>query len=328
MDRFDRIFRLHTILDNRRTPIALTEIKQQLDCSKATADRIIQHLRDHLNAPLEYSREYNGYYYDRQSGDKSYELPGLWFSAEELHGLMVCQQILSQISPGILSEQIDGLHQRINQMLAQTNTSKTAVADKIHFPVNGRRLKDDNHFKRIATALFSDKQMNIQYRARGQNGQLSERRVSPQKLIYYRDNWYITAFCHYRNELRTFSIDSVQSVKVLDKNSLLTDTEQLNNFLHSAYGIFSGKAKHTARLEFSSQRAKWVADELWHSEQQGKWLQNGNYQLSIPFSDSRELIMDILKHGAEVKVLEPAFLRDAVREEIEKMQKMYFDLKN
>ncbi|MFA5922953.1 MAG: hypothetical protein WC856_16970 [Methylococcaceae bacterium] len=45
-----------------------------------------------------------------------------------------------------------------------------------------------------------------------------------------------------------------------------------------------------------------MADESWRPKQQGKWLDNGNYLLSIPFNDSREFIMDILKHGAEVEV--------------------------
>lgn len=323
MDRFDRIFRLHTLLSNRRTPIPLTEIEQQLECSKSTADRIIQHLRDFLNAPLEYNREYNGYFYNQTSGTTPYQLPGLWFSAEELHGLLVCQQILSQISPGILSEQIASLQQRINRMLEHARLPQTAVYDKIHFPVNGRRLKDDSHFKRIASALFSNRQMYIQYRARGQNQQLSERRISAQKLLYYRDNWYITAHCHYRKELRMFSIDSIHSVKVLEKNAEQTKPKLLDDFLNSGYGIFSGQAKHNVVLQFSTARANWVADEHWHPKQQGLWLENGEYQLSFPFSDSRELIMDILKHGAEVKVIAPTFLREAVGDEIKKMQNLY-----
>ncbi|OQK16131.1 hypothetical protein AU255_13580 [Methyloprofundus sedimenti] len=93
--------------------------------------------------------------------------------------------------------------------------------------------------------------------------------------------------------------------------------------MHSSYGIFTGKAEHTALLEFSKARANWVVDELWHAEQQGEWLSNDNYQLSFPFSDSRELIMNILKHGAEVMVIALEFLKAAVKEEINKMQKNY-----
>jgi predicted DNA-binding transcriptional regulator YafY len=62
-------------------------------------------------------------------------------------------------------------------------------------------------------------------------------------------------------------------------------------------------------LLFSPERARWVADEQWHPQQQGTLLPDGSYELHIPYADSKELVMDILKHGAGVEVLEPATLR-------------------
>lgn len=326
MDRFDKIYRLHGLLSNRHTALSLEQIKEQLDCSKSTATRTIESLRDHLNAPLEYNREANGYFYNQKSSRKPYELPGLWFSSEELHGLLICQQILQNISPGILSEQIESLQQRINKMLSKENSLQPVIADKIYFPTIGRRLKDDHHFKRIATALFSHKQLSIQYHARGQSCQHSEHIISAQKLIYYRDNWYLAAHCHYRNELRIFSIDRIHSAQSLEQSAQTVDKEELQRYLDSSYGIFTGKMRDIATLEFTKSRANWVADEHWHPDQQSEWLENGNYQLKIPFSDTRELIMDILKHGAEVKVISPTFLQDLVTEEIKKMQKNYHNL--
>ncbi len=166
MDRFDRIFRIHSLLKNRCTPISLKQLMEQLECSKATADRDIKALRDYLNAPVEYNRELNGYIYNQQSASKPFELPGLWFSTEELHGLLICQQILQNISPGLLSQQIDSLQNRINLMLNRENSRHPMIADKIQFTTVGRRLKDDSQFKRIATALLGDKQIGINYIAR------------------------------------------------------------------------------------------------------------------------------------------------------------------
>jgi len=97
-----------------------------------------------------------------------------------------------------------------------------------------------------------------------------------------------------------FTVDNIGSAKILDQIALSIDPKQLEQFLTSSYGIFSGDAEQTVVLGFTKARAKWVADENWHPNQQGQWL--GNYQLSIPFNDSRKLIMDILKHGAEVEV--------------------------
>lgn len=323
MDRFDRIYRLHNLLTNRHTPIPLTDIMKELECAKATAARYIEDMRLYLDAPLAYDRKLNGYYYDQQHAEKPYQLPGLWFSAEELNGLLICHQILQNISPGILSQQIGRLQQRIGQLFKLQPRSPADIAQKIKILSIGRRLKDDAQFKKIATALFNGKRIDIRYTARGENAAQSQRTISPQQLIYYRDNWYIAAHCHHRDQLRVFAVDNIGSAKILDQIALSTDSKQLEQFLTSSYGIFSGSAEHTAVLEFGKARAQWVADESWHPDQQGQWLDNGNYRLSIPFNDSRELIMDILKHGAEVEVKSPPFLRDSVKEQIEVMQKIY-----
>ena len=155
MDRFDRIYRLHGLLTNRRTPIPLTEIMDKLECSKATATRCIEELRNFLNAPLDYDRKQGGYLYNQQHADKPYELPGLWFSAEELNGLLICHQILQNISPGLLSQQITQLQQRIDDLFKIQHQTPANISQKIKLLSIGRRLKDDAQFKKTATALFN-----------------------------------------------------------------------------------------------------------------------------------------------------------------------------
>lgn len=71
---------------------------------------------------------------------------------------------------------------------------------------------------------------------------------------------------------------------------------------------------HTAVLRFIAERARWVASEEWHPEQQGRFLPDGRYELSLPYGDPRELIMDILKYGPDVEVMAPDDLRAAVAE--------------
>jgi predicted DNA-binding transcriptional regulator YafY len=66
-----------------------------------------------------------------------------------------------------------------------------------------------------------------------------------------------------------------------------------------------------------------VADEVWHPEQEGRQLPDGSYELRIPYRDSRELVMDILRHGAHVEVLEPESLREEVKKELAKTLDRY-----
>jgi predicted DNA-binding transcriptional regulator YafY len=261
MDRFDRIFKLHNILRSRKTPISTAVLKEKLQCSRATVARSVEAMRDYLGAPIDYDRNRNGYSYDPKNGEHPYELPGLWFSAEELQGLLVCQHLLDNIGPGLLHEQIKHLQSRIEKLLSQHPEAAKPRLDNIKIlTVGSRHLKDDSHYLRAATALFSGKRLHIDYQSRS-NDEYTSREISPQNLIFYRDNWYMDAWCHLRDELRIFAVDKIAASNMLDTDAHNLPKEQLQHYFASSYGIFPGEAKHTTILIFSAGRACWVADE-------------------------------------------------------------------
>jgi predicted DNA-binding transcriptional regulator YafY len=122
----------------------------------------------------------------------------------------------------------------------------------------------------------------------------------------------LDAWCHARNALRTFALDQMEEVRRLDETAIDVDDAQLDAILKSAYGIFAGKPTATALLRFSPERAQWVSKEVWHRNQKGRFLLDGSWEVSVPYSVPHELIMDILKHGPHVEVLEPESLRREV----------------
>lgn len=63
MDKFNRIYQLHRILAGRRTPISLASLMEKLDCSKATAYRLIHVLEHYLGAPVQSDEQLGGFRY-------------------------------------------------------------------------------------------------------------------------------------------------------------------------------------------------------------------------------------------------------------------------
>jgi len=63
MSRRERLYHLHDILRQRRTPISRQALMEELGCSQATLYRLIAELRDHLGAPLEQDEDNRGFYY-------------------------------------------------------------------------------------------------------------------------------------------------------------------------------------------------------------------------------------------------------------------------
>ena len=178
-------------------------------------------------------------------------------------------------------------------------------------PHRTRRL-DEASFRNVASAVLERRQLAFEYRARSTD-EKTRRRVSPQRITHYRDNWYLDAWDHDREALRSFSVDRMSGAQLSKEAALDVAEADLDQHLAGSYGIFSGEPKGWATILFSAKAARWVADEQWHSKQQGRHLPDGRYELKIPYSVSRELLMDILHYGADAEIVEPAVLREQAK---------------
>lgn len=322
MDKFDRIFELHKILSQRRRPVTGEELQQRLECSRATLGRVIQLMRDYLNMPVIYDRGHNGYLYDRSSA-APVEFPGLWLNASELYALLITQKLLRAVQPGLLDQTLAPIQERIDHILQHRHLGHPEIEHRVRILQIAARPTNLEHFQKIATALLDRRQIRILYHGRARDTTM-ERRVSPQRLVYYRNNWYLDAWCHEQKGLRSFSLDRIHPVLIFHERPALEISEQqLRDHYADAYGIFAGKADKTAVLRFSSHAAKWVADEHWHSRQSGMVLKSGAYELRVPYHNPTELIMDILKYGVDVEVISPKSLRREVEERLKQALNHY-----
>ncbi|HEX2824746.1 MAG TPA: WYL domain-containing protein [Burkholderiales bacterium] len=315
MDKFDRIYKLHELLRDRRTPIPRAELVEQLELkSESSIYRLIRLLKDQLNAPIEWHDEIGGYYYKRDASGGTYELPGLWFNAKELQALIVFDRVLESLDPGLLKDHLAPLNRRIGELLKHQRLGLTEAARRVRV-VGAAAKAPGRWFEAVAEALLQRRELRLRYHGRSKD-QVSERVVSPQRLVHYRDTWYLDGWCHTRSALRTFAIDRIREAKERADTARDVPEADLDAHLASSYGIFAGKANKTAVLRFSANAARWVADERWHPQQIGQFLTDGRYELRVPYRDATELAMDVMRFGPEVEVAAPDSLREAVVERL------------
>jgi len=310
MDRYERITALHRILKSARYPVTVPRLQEELGCSRATVYRDLAFLRDALMAPILGDGE-AGFRYDQGEGDR-FELPGLWLSSEELHALLAAQQLLARTGGGVLSSALAPLQQRVESLLSEQAGGKRWPLERVRVIPHRTRKLDEQAFRAVASAVLERRQLAFDYRARSTD-EKTRRTVSPQRITHYRDNWYLDAWDEDREGLRSFAVDRIGAAKMLDAAARDIGDADLDEHLASSYGIFSGPPKHWATIVFSAKAARWVADERWHSQQQGRFLPDGRYELKVPYSNSRELLMDVLHYGSDAEILEPPSLREQAR---------------
>jgi len=271
MSEIVRLYRYRSLLGSMRA-IPAAQLMDVLEISSATLKRDIAKLRDQLHVPIEFDRELGGYRLDPKRVED--ELPGLWFSQGEILALVTIQQLLEQLQPGLLGSKLRPLHDRLTQLMDKHGLATQDVAKRIRIVSAGKRIVVAKCFEAIAAATMSRKRLKIWHFNR-QNGITSEREVSPQRLVHYRDNWYMDAWCHLRDDLRNFSLDAVTKVEVMEVAAKELADKKIDEAVSGGYGIFNGAPQGWATLKFTPERARWVKwrDLAFNARKQnrGRW---------------------------------------------------------
>jgi len=310
MGQSERFHKIRRLLQTKGV-VPRAVLLRELGISLATLKRDLEYLRSRMNCPIVWDAERRGYAIERDAPEDQpiYELPGLWFNASEIYALLAMQHLLRDVQPGLLDPHIAPLQARLRTLLGKTAHAAESVERRIKLIHIGTRKVELKHFEQVAQALLDRKRLSITYLNRDRQ-ETTTREISPLQLVHYRENWLLDAWCHLREGIRSFSLDAMQEVATGTTPAVDVSAAEMAQHFESGYGIFAGAATQRARVKFTPERAQWVSLETWHSNQTSEILSDGSYVLEVPYSNDQELLMDLLRHGADVEVLAPATLRD------------------
>lgn len=326
MSQTERINQIVHLLEHSRRPIRIERFLDELEISRATFKRDLAYLRDRLGVPIEWRHGDDGgrgYVLgdDAVRPATQGSIQGIWFNESEIHALLTMHQLASGMDPGLLTGLAAGLVARIRQLLAHADDAPDDVMTRIRILHSASRRTQTTWFQLVARATLQQQRIDIEYFTRGR-GTRSERCVSPKRLLHYRENWYLLAWCHKVDALRLFALDAISSAQVRRERARRVSRAALDDYVGAGFGIFGGRASCRAQLRFSAHRSRWIRDEVWHAGQTRRW-DGDRLLLEVPYSEEAEILMEILRHGPEVEVLGPASLRRSVAAAAERMARQY-----
>ena len=322
MDRTERFYKIELLIRNRGC-VGFDALQAELQVSRATLMRDLQYLRERLDAPIVFDRLDNGYRFSGSTRGRAHQLPGMWFSDKEIHALLTMHQLIQGLeAEGVLGRHLQPLLDKLHGLLGSNDVAARELMLRVNIVAAARRPVNARFFELIGSALLERRRVELLYFTRGR-GSESLREVSPQRLTHYRNTWYLDAWCHRSHGLRRFALDAVRDASVLAQPAKAVALSTVKAELDGGYGVFSGRKLKWAVLRFSAEAALWVATEQWHPQQQTRWLADGCLQLRLPYADSTELSMDVLRHGDQVRVLAPKALATQVAERLQRAAGQY-----
>lgn len=330
MSRTERLYQIVRILEDARHPVPLAHFLDTIETSRASFKRDLDYLRDRLGAPIVWRRgkldQPEGYVLEEAHGNPTahYGIRGMWFNPSEIYALLMMQHLAAGMEPGLVAGQVSGLMTRIALMLGTTTDNPLEIGRRVRILHSASRRATPRAFDAVAQATMKRRRLRLRYFARSRNEE-SQRIVSPQQLLHYRENWYLLAWCHTAKELRTFALDAMLEASPDRNRAEDVAPQTLERAIGSAFGIFSGNATERAELRFSPLVAPWVRNETWHPDQRLQDETDGSVRLSVPYGDPRELLMEVLRYGADVEVIAPAALRRATASRLRAALERYAD---
>jgi predicted DNA-binding transcriptional regulator YafY len=328
MDRTERFYKIEMLIRSRGS-IPFAALMDELGVSRATLKRDLEYLRERLDAPIVYDRFANGYTMRPDARDQRqvrHELPGVWFSEREIHALLTMHQLIQGLDEGgVLARHLQPLLDKLHGMLGASDGEAKQLMKRVKIMSAARRPVIGRHFELIGAAIMQRRRVQMRYWVRSRREE-TERNVSPQRLVHWRNTWYLDAWCHTSDALRRFALDAVRSATLTDQRAKDVALKTIEAELDAGYGVFGGAKIQWASLLFAPEAALWVQHEQWHPQQQSTLHDDGSLTLRVPYTDATELAMDILRHGEQVRVQAPPALVQSVARQLRAAAAAYKDL--
>jgi predicted DNA-binding transcriptional regulator YafY len=311
-----RIQQITELIDKGNYP-SIDTIAAKLGSSWRTVHRDITTMRDDLKLPLAYHETKWGWYFTEPVKG----MPLLRITMGELVALCIARQALESYRLGNFAPKLLMALEKLTQSMGEDVSFHWEQLRKvISFRTSGVGVKVNvRTLEAVSTALTREYELEFRYKGIGSN-EATPRRVRPQHLAFVNDGWYLLAVDPARNfAIRTFAISRITRARMTS-----TGFERLKKFDPAKYlthsiGIHAGGKPARVRLRCKGVAARLVSERDYHASQKVTALSEDSVEVTMEVAINPELERLVLGFGAEVEVIEPADLREAVRRNAEAM---------
>ena len=304
----ERMMRIHQELQSGKYPNA-NRLAQELEVSAKSIHRDLEFMRDRFGLPLEYDPLKHGYYYTEEVG----AFPTLQITEGELFALLVAEKALQQYRGTNFEKPLVSAFKKMASSLPDTVSLNLADWEQtISFRTSAEPILNLEVFELLSKAAADRHQLKLHYRKAGQR-QPEERVVDPYHLANINGEWFLFAFDHLRNDLRTFSPPRISKAEFTGKKFARPEKFSLEKRLRDSFGVISGQKEQKVVIRFDEFAADYIREKRWHPSQTLKELENGGLELTMKLSSLVEVQRWILGWGGHAQAVEPPELIEGVK---------------
>jgi proteasome accessory factor B len=297
-------------IQTERRPNCST-LGKALEVSPKTVQRDIDFMRYQLELPIEYDRLRHGFYFDGVVGS----FPSVKITEAELIALFIARKAVEQYAGTPYQKPLAAAFSKLSSQLENEIAFNWQELDHaVLFRPIGLSKYSLEVFEQAAAAVHQRKEFEFEYRKLNSRTAKSEvRRVQPFSLLCVEGQWYVRGHDLARRELRTFHLGRMRRPKILPHSFQRPAGFDVSESFIDSIGIYEGLQPEAVGLRFRDWAAQVVSERQWHASQKLRQGADGTLELKIKVAITPEFERWVWSWGDAVEVLQPAGLRDQIR---------------
>ena len=303
------MLRIHQAIQSGKHPNAVA-LALELEVSSKSIHRDLEFMRDRLELPLEFSHDRNGYFYTEEVS----AFPTLQITEGELFALLVAEKALQQYRGTTFERPLLSAFKKMAAALPDTISLNLADWEQtISFRTSAEPILNLETFDTLAKATAQRRQLQLTYRKPGRR-ETELRLVDPYHLANINGEWFLFAWCHLRQDIRTFVPARIQAVQLTGKTFVRPQKFSLKKRLRDSFGVQSGQGQFDVLIRFHEMVADYIREKKWHESQELRELPDGGVELRMKLSSLAEVERWILGWAGNARVLRPPELAESVKQ--------------
>lgn len=310
MNRLDRLTAILTQLQSKRL-IRAQEIADRFGTSLRTVYRDIRALGE-AGVPVIGEA---GFGYSLMEG---YRLPPVMFTKDEALSFLVAEKIFEKISDRESSNHFQSAMFKIKSVLRNSEKdvleNMSSQVEVLHV-TNSLHSKGKEHtLQSILNSLSESKVILIQYTT-FEKEETSSREAEPVGIYYAFEQWYLIAWCRLRKDYRTFRLDRINSIKMLEEKST-TAHPSLKDYLAK---VEEKEKLIKVVLEVYQSGVKYIKQQRYNHGFVMEQQKGDLVEMTFMTSSLEGFVRWIVMMGDYINIIYPLELKDRMRELLEDM---------
>jgi proteasome accessory factor B len=246
------------------------------------------------------------------------DFPTLLLTEGELFAMLVAEKAVQQYRGTAFEKPLVTAFRKMAAALPETVSLSLRDLDRtVSFRTSAEPIVDVQIFDALAQATARQQQLQMVYRKPGAKPE--QRVVDPYHLANINGEWFLFAYDHLRNDLRTFVPSRIQSVMPTGKKFERPENFSLEKALSGSFGVHSPEGRYDVTLRFDPEVADYIREKRWHASQTLRELPGGGVELKLKLSSLKEIERWVLGWGGHAHVAAPPELVERVRAAAERI---------